>query len=166
MELEFSPEKKPKGTGIRGVLLEMDLQMIKLQPLLGWPDGDIPENFGEIFSSNDDLVISEARKIRAMAGSHTELTAMLTRQGLIFGGLSFFSLFIFPFLIIWFGVRRSNQEFSRANDFGIFLFLSSLFVSSWGIQILNLKMFATFYSLVLALLLSDRFSEENYVSRR
>ena len=166
VELEFSPEKKPKGTGIRGVLLEMDLQMIKLQPLLGWPDGDIPENFGEIFSSNDDLVISEARKIRAMAGSHTELTALLSKQGLIFGGLSFFSLFIFPFLIIWFGVRRSNQKFNRANDFGIFLFLSSLFVSSWGIQILNLKMFATFYSLVLALLLSDRFSEENYVSRR
>jgi hypothetical protein len=164
VELKLSPEKT--GTGVRGVLLEMDLQMIKMRPLLGWPDGDVPSNFGEIVSSNDNSVIADAKNVKRLAGSHTELTAILTRQGLIFGVLSYFSLFIFPFLIIWVGARRSNQNYNRANYFGIFLFLSSLFVSSWGIQILNLKMFATFYSLVLALLFSARFSEERYVSSR
>lgn len=165
-ELSLSPGNKSTGTRIRQVLLEMDLQMIKMQPFLGWPDGDVPIKFSEIFSSQDDLVVAAAKNIKAMAGSHTELTARLVRMGLIFGSISFFSLFIFPFLLIWFGTRRSNQKCRRANYLGITLFLSSLFVSSFGIQILNLKMFATFYAIVLALLFSSRLSGETSAGDR
>jgi hypothetical protein len=152
------------SVGMRLSLLKLDLDMIISRPILGWGDGQTPDILEEGFFSRNIIEKEEVFEVKALAGSHSELTAQLVGKGLLFGTINFFGLFVCPILIFISHYSKSKENLSYSKYFGFFLFVVAILFGSFGVQVLNLKMYATFYAMSLALIFASYVSEDN-VSR-
>lgn len=159
MVSEFLEGREVTSVGMRMSLLRLDLDMIISRPILGWRDGETPESLEGAFFSRNFVEKEEVLKVKALAGSHTEFTGQLVGKGLIFGAINLLVLFVYPFFIFISHFWKSKQNLACSKYFGFFLCMLTLLIGSFGVQILNLKMFATFYAMILVLIFASYVSE-------
>ena len=91
--------------------------------------------------------------IKALAGSHAEVSAQLVRKGLFLGGFALWGLFLYPLYLISCKLRvwsAADQPLAA----GIYGVLVPVFFSGLTIQVFNLKMTISFYMLCLAIFLA------------
>ena len=89
-------------------------------------------------------------EIKVLAGSHSELLAQPVRQGIIFGVLSLYSLFLYPLYLLLWKHRKLTSVIDSPLAVGIGIVVP-VFVSSLTIQVFNLKMTMSFYGVCLAI---------------
>ena len=132
--------------GVRLGLVLLDVNLIRDFWMFGISDQAV-DVLRETLSQ-DALISERVIDTKVLAGSHSEYLSQLTRRGLVFGSLSLFALFIYPFVYVrsaflencdqWLGVTLKSLVFALA-------------VSSFGIQVFNLKMTSSFYAICLCM---------------
>lgn len=139
------------STGQRLVMLLVDIELVRLYPFFGLPDGVMP-TFADLKSLVPSLT-EEIYVIKTLAGSHSELSGQVVRKGILLGLFSLWGLFFYPaYLFLW---KYKSWMFSWKRDECIgFGLLISVVVSALFIQVFNLKMTMSFYSLVMSLILA------------
>ena len=145
----FSHEAQETSSGQRLILGLIDLNLIKSYPLFGFGDRAPFPSFDSLLLTMPYLT-QEIYDIKVLAGSHSEILAQLVRQGIIFGGLTLFSLFLYPiYLHAW---KYKKLTFSNSYVMvGILGFIPPILASALTIQVFNLKMTISFYGLCLAI---------------
>jgi hypothetical protein len=136
------------STGQRFILALIDLELLSRFPFFGVPDSYIP-SFHDLKTQIPSLN-EEIYEIKILAGSHTELLAQLVRKGYIFGGLTLWALFIYPLYLVSMNLRHGNAS-SRELVGGLIGLVVSILVSALTIQVFNLKMTISFYSVCLSI---------------
>ena len=132
-------------------MLLVDIELVRLYPFFGLPDGVMP-TFADLKSLVPSLT-EEIYVIKTLAGSHSELSGQVVRKGILLGLFSLWGLFFYPaYLFLW---KYKSWMFSWKRDECIgFGLLISVVVSALFIQVFNLKMTMSFYSLVMSLILA------------
>ena len=142
---------KDTSIGARMGLAIVDLEIFRLNPLFGSASTNIPPV--EVLSKARPEITPWIYHVKVTAGSHAEVLSQISTRG-IFGILSFCASFLVPF----FWLARNSKD-RKAEEVGILrgslLGISAIFFGSFGIQVFNLKMCATFYAFFLAITLSD-----------
>lgn len=133
------------ATTIRVGLAWMDWKLFMAFPL-GVADGALPPI--EWFASNGMEVSEILYDQKLLSGSHNEILAHLSRKGLL-GIPTIICLFLFPLCYFLIEAKKSGPVGCVGKS--ALLFLVVIFVSSLLIQVLNLKMTATFYSFSIAI---------------
>lgn len=128
-----------------------EIELIKMKPIFGFEDGVIPSY--DILSQSSHSLDHVAYYYLKNAGSHTEVTAQLVRKGLMLGSLTILAIFIFP-AFFFFRLRKHLNPEVRILSKMACLVVLILFISSFGIQVFNLKMYSTFWAIFLALFYS------------
>ena len=139
------------SAGQRLVMLLIDIELIRMYPFFGLPDGLMP-TFADLKSLVPSLT-EEIYVIKTLAGSHSEISGQVVRKGILLGLFSLWGLFFYPaYLFLW---KYKGWMFSWERDecIGVGL-LISVFVSALFIQVFNLKMTISFYSLVMSFILA------------
>ena len=137
------------SSGQRIILGLIDVYLIKSSPFFGVSDRSPLPPYEEL-----SLVIPHLSRliydIRSLAGSHSELLALLVRQGLFFGPLTLCSLFCYPlYLFLW---KYRKLTFVTGSPLAVVLgIVIPILASSLTIQVFNLKMTITFYTACLAI---------------
>jgi len=139
------------STGHRAVLLLVDIELLKLNPISGTPDGMLPA-FDQL-RDRIPLLTQQIYEIKLLAGSHAEFMAQLVKKGLVFGSASVWALFLYPF---WVGITRLYGQRDESRQYA-WMFLGGLLpilISAVTIQVFNLKMTICFYTLFCAIFFS------------
>ena len=139
------------SAGQRMVLLLIDLELIKDNLFFGVADGAMPTY--EYLQSSIPSINEKIYDIKALAGSHAEVSAQLVRKGLFLGGFALWGLFLYPLYLISCKLRvwsAADQPLAA----GIYGVLVPVFFSGLTIQVFNLKMTISFYMLCLAIFLA------------
>lgn len=141
------------STSIRLQLVLLDAYLIFKNPFLGWPDGVLPPLavVRETIPSISDLTYS----MKMLAGSHMELLAQLVRNGVVFGGLKFFCIFLCPLILFINQARRFPDMYPSSRVQAPIYFSVCLLFSGLTLQILNLKMTSTFIAFGLTVFFSN-----------
>lgn len=137
--------------GSRIQLLLLDLEIFKLNPIFGIKDGALPPY--EIFAQKSKFFSEVVYNIKLNAGSHTEYTAWIVKQG-VFGFLSLYAIFFAP-LIFFLKDVKSKLDNSPSPAIAGAAFLLVLMFGGLGVQLLNLKLGATFFSIVVGILFCE-----------
>ena len=132
--------------GVRVGLALLDVKIIFENWLFGLSD----VNFSSYSHHATDswLITERVLETKRLAGSHSEYLSILTRQGIVFGSISIFSLFIFPFIFL----KNNFRGLGQTSRTMLFSALIAIWLGAIGIQILNLKMTSSFYGLYLCIL--------------
>lgn len=148
MDVSVGEYGQNTGTGQRLTLMLIDFELITRYPLFGIRDGFLPA-FDDL-AAKYPLITKEVYEIKLLAGSHSELLAQLVRKGIVLGSLSLWSFLIYPIYLFSFKFSKFylNDNF-QLPALGL---LIPIGVSSVFIQVFNLKMTISFYSLILAIL--------------
>ena len=136
------------SVSIRIKIILAELALIQHNPLLGFPDGAIPSF--ETLKAISPTLDKNSYSILRSAGSHFELLAQIVRKGVILGLLTGLALFILPVFFLKDCLQSNNIENVKISRMSICAVLI-LFLSSFGIQVFNLKMYSTFWGIFLAL---------------
>ena len=145
----FSHSAQETSSGQRIILGVIDLHLIKSYPLFGFGDRTTFPSYESLLLTLPYLT-QEIYEIKVLAGSHSEILAQLVRQGIIFGALTLFCLFLYPvYLCAW---KYRKLTFSNGNHVaGVLGFIIPILASALTIQVFNLKMTISFYGLCLAI---------------
>jgi hypothetical protein len=139
------------STGHRFILFLVDLELLKLNPIFGTPDGVLPTL--EILRDRVPFLTEQIYEIKKLAGSHSEFTAQLVKKGVVFGGVTLSALFLYP---IGLAINKLRQGDRRVRPYS-WVFLGGavpIVVSALTIQVFNLKMTVSFYVLFCAIFFS------------
>ena len=147
----MSQGKFTTSTGVRVNLVLAELELLKMEPVLGFEDGAIPSF--EILKKKSPTLDSTAYSYLRNAGSHIEITAQLVRKGLICGSLTVLALFILPAFYFLKLQSKVVSEVRFICEMSICIILI-IFIPSFGIQVFNLKMYSTFWAIFLSLFYS------------
>lgn len=135
------------STGQRFILALVDLELLSMFPFFG-----VPDDYVVPFSYLQERIPSlnyEIYSIKILAGSHTELLAQLVRKGYIFGSLTIGALFVYPLYLGSMNLRRAD-DFTCKLAGGLIGLVVSILVSALTIQVFNLKMTISFYTVCLS----------------
>jgi O-antigen ligase len=148
-DLELYATGNPDSSiGTRIDLFRLDYVLVKDFPWFGLKDGSMPP-FSEL-RARAPWLSEVVYKTKILAGSHSEISGQFVRKGVPAGFLANFALFVFP--ILFFVSRLKDADGERVAIARISLLVTlSLLASSFGIQIFNLKMTSTFWSVFLAI---------------
>lgn len=128
------------------------IELIKMEPFLGFQDGMIPPF--EILKAKSQFLNLMAYEDLKYAGSHFEITAQLLRKGLFFGSVTILATFILPLYLLH-KKKKSKSGLITIDICSMFIcLLFMLFTSSFGIEVFNLKMYSSFWAICLALMCS------------
>ena len=133
------------------ILLLIDFELIKDNLFFGVADGVMPTY--EYLQSRIPSINEEIYMIKAVAGSHAEVSAQLVRKGLFLGGFALWGLFLYPLYLVSCKLRAWSTA-DRGLAAGIYGLIVPVFFSGLTIQVFNLKMTMSFYMLCLAILLA------------
>jgi O-antigen ligase len=149
----FFQTTNPKETSIgsRIDLIRLDFAMFALSPVLGWPDGVVPQD-SDLFSVITHLA-PDTTHIKVFSGSHVEPLNWLVKQGIL-GVFSILALYGIAWIAVYLKYRRHSNKFTKVG-FSALAVSSILFLAGFGVQVFNLKMNITFFSLCLAVLLAS-----------
>ncbi|MDA9295468.1 O-antigen ligase family protein [Burkholderiales bacterium] len=139
------------STGQRMILLLIDFELIKDNLFFGVADGVMPTY--EYLQSRIPSINEMIYEIKAVAGSHAEVSAQLVRKGLFLGGFALWGLFLYPLYLVSYKLRawsKADQGLA-ARIYGLIV---PVFFSGLTIQVFNLKMTMSFYMLCLAIFLA------------
>jgi hypothetical protein len=136
------------STGQRFVLALIDLELLSRFPFFGVPDSYMP-SFHDLKAQIPSLN-EEIYDIKILAGSHSELLAQLVRKGYIFGALTIGALFIYPLYLVSMSFRHEDPS-CRELAGGLIGLVVSILVSALTIQVFNLKMTISFYTVCLSI---------------
>jgi len=136
------------STGQRFILALIDLELLSRFPFFGVPDSYIP-SFEDLKAQIPPLN-EEIYEIKILAGSHSELLAQLVRKGYIFGALTIGALFMYPLYLVSMNCRHEDTS-SRELAGGLIGLVVSILVSALTIQVFNLKMTISFYTVCLSI---------------
>lgn len=148
----------PSSIGLRIELWTLDWLLLKAHPILGIKDGALP-SMDMLRDASGIMFTPEVYEQKILSGSHTEYMAWLVKQG-IFGFISLVSIFFAPLI---FFLKRACLATSR-DDYVSWAGLSFILVvmaGGVGIQVLNMKLASTFFSLSLAVLISDSIKRQS-----
>ena len=136
------------SAGFRFRLFLLDLELVKQNYLFGTPDGNLP-SFSELKTRIGWLNYRDYNMM-VVAGAHSEFMAQLVRKGIVFGFAVLVSTFFYP---AWFFARRLRSVSRREREIALMMvmILASLLVSGWAIEFSNLKMNASFLSILFAI---------------
>ena len=134
--------------GHRLGLVLLDLHLIWSNLLFGVADSALPTL--EAFKESHPTLPKELYEIK-----------MLTR-GIVFGGLSVLSLFVVPIYFLIRELRNNTRLNMRLSKMSLG-FIVPIFFAGMTIQVFNLKMTITFYSLFLAFLYAQIIREKKTV---
>ena len=151
LEFFFRREAVETSIGARIELLLIDLELFRIYPFFGIKDGALPPF--DVLSSKSSWISPIAYEVKSNTGSHTEYTAWLVKQGL-WGLLSLYAIFIYP-LFYFLRRRKSQIKTVSSTAWAGLSFIMIVMVGSLGVQLLNLKLGVTFFSLVVAALFLD-----------
>ena len=162
--IEFFSSGRGQATSSvqRLIMILIDFELISHSPLFGMPDGVMPSY--EYLKSVIPAIDQEIYKIKALAGSHSEFSAQLVRKGVLMGTWTIWALFIYPIYII---IRELKSRTLSEPDLRVALLglVVSVMVSGLAIQVLNLKMTISFYTLCLAILFASICRHRELVKR-
>jgi hypothetical protein len=144
------PSPNETSVGIRLMLMKLDIELFKRSPWLGSRDNKVPP-FEELRGAIPKLTRVHT-DMKNLAGSHTELGQAATTKG-VFGLLAFCATFLAPLGYFIYLFKKNNNVDFWTKSAGL-LFVVSFFGSSFFIQVVNLKMTATFYAFVVSIFLS------------
>lgn len=143
-------EGRHSSTGHRINLFLMDVELIKHNLFFGLGDGVIPSY--ESLKTAVPSMTQEAYEIKALAGSHSEFLAQIVGKGIFFGSYVIWGLFGYPVYLL---IRQFCREKSLSPELeklaGLII---PVLISGLTIQVLNLKMTISFYTLFLAVFLA------------
>lgn len=139
------------SVGLRLGLIQMDIKLFTEYLFFGVPDGWLPTR--EWFNANGLDVSQKLYDQKLMSGSHNEITAHLSRKGLL-GIPTVLFLFFFPILYFVRNLFTKGDDVNPKAFVGL-MFCTVVFLSGLTIQVFNLKMTSTFYSMVLAILFAS-----------
>jgi O-antigen ligase len=142
------------SVGLRLGLLQLDFRLIRSNLYLGVPDREIP-SFEDLKSVYPDLT-RQLYDIKLLAGSHSEFLGQVVGKGVIFGALSLWGLFCYPFFFLSCHYRRLSSLVNDAGGVALGLIVP-VAISAMFIQVFNLKMTISFYVMVLAILYAHIF---------
>ena len=134
-------------------------ELIKMEPLLGFQDGFIPSF--EVLKAKSPTLDPIAYKCLKDAGSHFEITAQILRKGMFFGSVTLVALFLLPGYMFLKKLNHYTPFTSEITSMFICVMLM-LFISSFGIEVFNLKMYSTFWAIFLALAYSLIYSDKGF----
>lgn len=144
------------STGHRMILFLVDWELIKLAPLWGTPDGILPDF--ETLHSDIPFLTEDIYEIKLLAGSHSEMSAILVRRGVLLGVLSLWGLFLYPIYLVMRSIideggnRRSISWIAMGG-------ILPVLASALTIQVFNLKMTTSFYWLCCAIFMAYYFAK-------
>lgn len=144
------PSPNETSVGIRLMLIKLDIELFKRSPWLGSRDNKTPP-FEELKGAIPKLTQVHT-DMKKFAGSHTELGQAVTTKG-VFGLLAFCGVFLAPLGYFAYLFKKKNKVDRWTKSAGL-LFVASFFGSSFFVQVVNLKMTATFYAFVVSILLT------------
>ena len=139
------------STGQRMILLLIDFELIKDNLFFGVADGVMPTY--DYLQSRIPSLNEQIYEIKALAGSHAEVSAQLIRKGLFLGGFALWGLFLYPLYLVSCKLRAWSNAYSGLAA-GIYGFIVPALFSGLTIQVFNLKMTMSFYMLCLAIFLA------------
>ena len=144
------------SAGFRFKLFLLDIELLKHHYLFGLADGSLPE-FAELKSYISWLEYDDYNMM-VVAGTHSEFMAQFVRKGVVLGFAAVASTVLYP---IWFFARRLRSPLRPDRGLALvaIMILSTLFVSGWAIEFLNIKMNASFLSIFFALAYSSFLAE-------
>ena len=125
------------------------IEVIKLNPYLGIQDGFIPSF--DILKSHALNLDQTSYYYLKNAGTHFEITAQLLRKGIFLGTITIMALFFMPAYYLW-KFRKSHPPSFAFKGKMFFCATLMLLVSSFGIEVFNLKMYSTYWAIVLSLI--------------
>lgn len=137
------------STGHRLGLVLLDLHLIWSNLLFGVADSALPTL--EVFREKYPMLPKELYEIKILSGSHNEILGQLVTRGVVFGSFSVISLFVVPIYFLIKELRKNTSLNLRLSKMGLGFIIPILF-AGMTIQVFNLKMTITFYSLFLAFL--------------
>lgn len=146
--------------GHRLGLVLLDLHLIWSNLLFGVADSALPTL--EAFKESHPTLPKELYEIKMLSGSHNEILGQLVTRGIVFGGLSVLSLFVVPIYFLIRELRNNTRLNMRLSKMSLG-FIVPIFFAGMTIQVFNLKMTITFYSLFLAFLYAQIIREKKTV---
>lgn len=141
------------SVGLRLAFFKIDFYLFKSSPFFGWSDHGLPAL--EALRKDLPWITPEVYQVKLLAGSHSEIMAQLSRKG-IFGLLVFFCLFMYPLYVHITSLARKIKNGCTQPGWRsqAIIFHLVFLVGGFGIQVLNLKMMMTLFSLVSAYFLA------------
>lgn len=146
--------------GARVQLLMMDWELFKLNPIFGIKDGALPPY--EILAQKSQFFSEVVYRIKLNSGSHTEYTAWIVKQG-IFGFLSLYAIFFAPLIFFLKNIKSGIDNVPGQAIAGA-AFLLVLMFGGLGVQLLNLKLGATLFSVVVGILFCEAMKTRSHKS--
>lgn len=146
----FEAGNMDTSLGIRLNMILIDFYSLKENLFWGTVKEDIQNlaQINEVFPRVTEI----SHHCRKYSGSHVEFLAVLVRQGIVFGLITIFSLFIFPIYIFFRGAFL--EDFSRWYYKCALIAVVCLLISSFGIQVFAYRMNVSFWALFLSLYFS------------
>ncbi|WP_410500018.1 O-antigen ligase family protein [Chitinibacter sp. S2-10] len=149
-QYQWNPIESPYGGGSVGYrisFIRIAYFLLEQQPLSGWgQDGDWKSVTNDpALAFADDGV----KKMALFAGFHNEITAKMVESG-IWGLISSVAMFLIPGL---FFIRKMYSDSPRQRNVALMgmAFLLCQFVSSWSMELTNLRYAASFFGLMIAI---------------
>lgn len=137
--------------GMRITFLRIAVDLFSGSPFAGY--GDTAMQTIAVPASVYAYASPEALRMAFFAGFHNEVVSNAIRYG-FFGGLAALALLLVP---LWFFVKNiySDNLIRKSNSLlgGVFVFV--FFVASFSTEVFDLKYMASFYAIVVALLLGS-----------
>jgi O-antigen ligase len=147
--INYAPGNENTSIGIRLQLWQAALHLFIENPIFGVG----PDKFAQTLSAlqSNGMLTAEAVKM-GHSEVHSEILAKCVEMGL-FGLASILSIYLVPLYIFW----RSSQSATatiRISGFMGACFVLGFFIFGLTVEIFNLKMTASFFSLTLAILMA------------
>ena len=159
--IQFYEGSPNTSLGMRMGLILLDIEIVKMYPFFGLEDGLLP-TFDK-FKEKIPILTNEIYELKRLPGSHSEITANLTRKGIILGLFALFCLFIYPMKFFVSRLFDKNIEVKKLAMIGISVVVIIL-ISSFGTQVFHFKMTSTFWGYFLAMFFASIFRIEKNIS--
>jgi O-antigen ligase len=140
---------KNSSIGIRMQLWLAALHLFIEQPFFGVGPNQFAHSLATL--QTNGMLTAEAVKM-GHSEVHSEILAKCVETGL-FGLLSFLSIYLIPIFIFWHACHSTTSTIRTAGFMGI-CFISGFFIFGLTVEIFNLIMTASFFSLTLAVLMA------------
>ena len=146
--LLFFEGQPDTSLGMRMGLILLDVELVKMYPLFGVQDGQLPPF--NLLKEKIPILSKTIYMLKKLPGSHSESLAQLSRKGLPFGLATLYCLFVFPFC---FFARRCFSQHIEIKSIAqaALSTVVVVLVSSFGTQVFHYKMTSTFWAIFLAI---------------
>lgn len=144
---QYAAGHKDTSIGIRFQIYEAALASIPAHPIFGLGAGGFGESLGARVAAG--LMTSEAAQL-GRGEVHNQLLAFLVNYGMV-GALSLLSIYLVPGLFFWRALHATAPQARKGALMGLVL-VTSFFVFGLTVEMFDLKMTASFYAAMIALL--------------